>query len=168
MHWVPNGGVLKIAPPNFSFINLTDFCKYKDFFKKLNAHNFFNFKARLLIFWVIGHANDLVTWYDWHNDWTRVSPVLGCGSFRPTPMKIPRSNTPWLIGLNNKQWYLAPDMCFFLVTCFILTVEVLPCFGYSECFFYHYLFMCLISIGKCVPVREKIFDMNIKTSVCLF
>ena len=95
----PNGGVLKIAPPNFSFINLTDSCKFQDFLKKWNAHNFFIFKARLLIFWVIGHANDLVTWYDWHNDWTRLSPVLGCGSLRPPPMKISRSNTPWLIGL---------------------------------------------------------------------
>ena len=34
------------------------------------------------IFWVIGHSNDLVTWYDCHNDWTRLSPVLGYGSFR--------------------------------------------------------------------------------------
>ena len=100
VHRAPNGGVLKIAPPNFSFINLTDSCKFQDFLKKWNAHNFFIFKARLLIFWVIGHANDLVTWYDWHNDWTRLSPVLGCGSLRPPPMKISRSNTPWLIGLS--------------------------------------------------------------------
>ena len=64
VHRVPNGGVLKIAPPNFSFINWTDSCKFKDFLKTWNAHNFFIFKARLLIFWVIGHANDLVTWYD--------------------------------------------------------------------------------------------------------
>ena len=41
---------------------------------------FFIFKARLLIFWVIGHVNDLVTWYDCHDDQARLSPVLGCGS----------------------------------------------------------------------------------------
>ena len=79
MHRVPNGGILKVAPPNFSFVNLTDSCEFKDFLKKLNAHNFFIFKARLLIFWVIGHANDLVTWYDWHNNGTRLSLVLAVG-----------------------------------------------------------------------------------------
>ena len=77
MHRAPNGGVLEIAPPNFSFINLTVF------FKKWNANIFFIFKARLFNFWVIGHVNDLVTWYDCHNDRTRLSPVLGCGSLTP-------------------------------------------------------------------------------------
>ena len=45
-----------------------------------------------------------------------------------------------------------------------MTPEVLACFSDSECF-YHFLFMC---IGECVPIREKILDMNIKTSVCFF
>ena len=85
VHRAPNGGVLKIAPPNFSFINLTDSCKFQDFLKKWNAHIFFIFKARLLIFWVIGHVNDLVTWYDCHDDRTRLSPDLGCGSLRHPP-----------------------------------------------------------------------------------
>ena len=43
----------------------------------------FIFKARLLIFWLIGHSNDLVTWYACHNDRTRLTPGLGCGSLRP-------------------------------------------------------------------------------------
>ena len=83
MHRALHGGVLKIAPPNFSFIFSLYFCKLKDFFKKWNAHNFFIFKARLLIFWVISHLIDLVTWYECHDDRTRLSPVLGCGSLRP-------------------------------------------------------------------------------------
>ena len=32
----------------------------------------------LLIFWIIGHTHDLITWYDFHNDRTGLSPVLGC------------------------------------------------------------------------------------------
>ena len=87
VHWAPNSSILKIAPPNFFFINLTDFCNFKYFFKKWNAHIFFILKARLFIFWVIGHANDLVRWYDCYNDWPRLSPVLGCGSLRPPPWK---------------------------------------------------------------------------------
>ena len=72
MHRGPNGGILKIAPPNFSFINLTDLCKFKDFFKNKNAHIFFIFKARLLIFWVIGfnfnwlNINPAKFWKDLH------------------------------------------------------------------------------------------------------
>ena len=31
-----------------------------------------------------------------------------------------------------------------------------------------FLFMCLICIGECVPLRDVILDMNIKTSVCFF
>ena len=45
-----------------------------------------------------------------------------------------------------------------------MTLEVLACFSDSECFD-HFLFMC---IGECVPIREKILDMNIKTSACFF
>ena len=43
VHRAPNGGVLKIAPPNFSFINLTDSCKFKDFLKKRKCSYFFYF-----------------------------------------------------------------------------------------------------------------------------
>ena len=49
VHRAPNGAVLKIAPPNFSYINLTDFCKFNDFFKKWNAPKFFIFRARVLM-----------------------------------------------------------------------------------------------------------------------
>ena len=45
-----------------------------------------------------------------------------------------------------------------------MTPEVLACFSDSECF-YHFLFMCLICIGECVSVMEKILVMNIKTSM---
>ena len=55
-------------------------------------------------------------------------------------------------------------MCIFLVASFFMTPEVLACFSQSECFS-HFLFMC---IGECVPIGEKILDMNIKTSVCFF
>ena len=66
---------------------------------------FFIFKARLPIFWVVGHTNYFVKWYDCHNDRTRLSRFLGCGSLRP-PMKISRSNTPWLIGLRTQCLYV--------------------------------------------------------------
>ena len=41
LHRAPNGGLLKIAPSNFSFINLTDSCEFIDFLKKWNAHIIF-------------------------------------------------------------------------------------------------------------------------------
>ena len=45
-----------------------------------------------------------------------------------------------------------------------MTPEVLAYFSDSECF-YHILFMCLICIGECVSVMEKILVMNIKISI---
>ena len=71
---------------------MTDFCTIKDFFKKWNARIFFIFKARLFIFWVIGHANDLVAWYDCHNDQTRLNPVLGCGIHENIMVKYPMTD----------------------------------------------------------------------------
>ena len=65
------------------------------------------------------------------------------------------------------QLKFAPDMCIFLLASFFMTLEVLACFSDIE-HFYHFLFISLISIGECVSVREKILDMNIKTSVCFF
>ena len=62
------------------------------------------------------------------------------------------------------QLRFAPDMCIFLLASFFMTMEVLACFSDSECF-YHFLFMCLICIGECVSVMEKILVMNIKTSM---
>ena len=62
------------------------------------------------------------------------------------------------------QLKFAPDMCIFLLASFFMTPEVLACFSDSECF-YHFLFMCLICIGECVSVMEKILVMNIKTSM---
>ena len=62
------------------------------------------------------------------------------------------------------QLKFAPDMCIFLLASFFMTPEVLACFSESECF-YHFLFMCLICIGECVSVMEKILVMNIKTSM---
>ena len=62
------------------------------------------------------------------------------------------------------QLKFAPDMCIFLLASFFMTQEVLACFSDSECF-YHFLFMCLICIGECVSVMEKILVMNIKTSM---
>ena len=108
MHRAPNGSVLKIAPPNISFINLTDSCKFKDFLKKLNAHIFFIFKARLLIFWAISHANDLVTGCDQHNDRTRLSPVLGCGSLRPPPHENITVKYPMTDRVNELGNVLSP------------------------------------------------------------
>ena len=55
-------------------------------------------------------------------------------------------------------------MCIFLLASFFMTLEVLACFSDSECF-YHFLFMCLICIGECVSVMEKILVLNIKTSM---
>ena len=62
------------------------------------------------------------------------------------------------------QLKFAPDMCIFLLASFFMTPKVLACFSESECF-YHFLFMCLICIGECVSVMEKILVMNIKTSM---
>ena len=62
------------------------------------------------------------------------------------------------------QLKFAPDMCIFLLASFFMTQEVLACFSDSECFYY-FLFMCLICIGECVSLMEKILVMNIKTSM---
>ena len=62
------------------------------------------------------------------------------------------------------QLKFAPDMCIFLLASFLMTPEVLACFSDSECL-YHFLSMCLICIGECVSVMEKIRVMNIKTSM---
>ena len=48
VHRAPNGGVLKITPPNFSFVNLTDF-----FWKSKISYIIFISKTRLLIILVI-------------------------------------------------------------------------------------------------------------------
>ena len=62
------------------------------------------------------------------------------------------------------QLKFAHDMSIFLLASFFMTPEVLACFSDSECF-YHSLFMCLLYIGECVSVMDKILVLDIKTSM---
>ena len=55
----------------------------------------FIFKARLLIFWVIGHTNVLIEWHDFYHNRTMLSPVSGCGSLK-SPIELSGPNSPWL------------------------------------------------------------------------
>ena len=55
--------------------------------------------------------------------------------------------------LNIDIWLLT---CAFFVASFFLTQ---PCFSDSECF-YHFLFMCLICIGECVPLRDVMLRLE--------
>ena len=42
-------------------------CKIKNYFEKIKSHIFISFKARILFFWVFGHSNGLILFYDLHN-----------------------------------------------------------------------------------------------------
>ena len=103
MHPAQNGGHFKITPPNFSFINLKDFCNFKDFSKNSNPHIFLNFKDINSIFCTVIHDNDLIHWCDFRKNRIGVSLVIGCGSLRPPPRNLSRLNTPGLIGLRNPR-----------------------------------------------------------------
>ena len=85
VHPAQNGGHFKITPPNFSFINLKDFCNFKDFSKNSNPHIFLNFKDINSIFCTVNHDNDLIHWCDFRKNRIDVILVIGCGSLRPPP-----------------------------------------------------------------------------------
>ena len=100
VHRAQNGGTFKIAPPDFSFINLKDFRNFKDFCKNSNPHIFLIFEDIHSIFCTVTHDNDLIKWCNFRKNRTGVSPVRGCGSLRPPPRNLSCLNTPGLIGLN--------------------------------------------------------------------
>ena len=63
-----------------------------------------------------------------------------------------------------KHWHLAPDMC----NVHLVGGQFLLDSGGVDMFLWQWMmlsFSFLICIGEGVPVREKILDMNIKTSV---
>ena len=99
MHRAQNGGTFKIAPPDFSLINLKEFCNFKVFSKSSNPHIFLLFGDINFIFCTGTQDNDLIQWCDFRKNRTGVRPVLGCGSLRPPPRNLSRLNTPGLIGL---------------------------------------------------------------------
>ena len=101
VHPTQNGGHFKIAPPNFSFINLKDFRNFKDFAKNSNPHIFLIFEDINSIFCTVTHDNDLIQWCNFRKNRIGVCPVLGCGSLRPPPRNLSRLNTPGLIGLSS-------------------------------------------------------------------
>ena len=85
VHRAQNGGTFKIAPPDFSFINLKNFRNFKDLSKNSNPHIFLIFEDIHSIFCTVTHDNDLIKWCDFRKNRTGVSPVEGCGSLRPPP-----------------------------------------------------------------------------------
>ena len=84
MHWAQNDDTFKIAAPDFSFMNLKEFRNIKDFSQNSNPHIFLIFEDINCIFCTVTHDNDLIQWCIFRKHRIDVSPVLGCGSLRPT------------------------------------------------------------------------------------
>ena len=78
VHLAQNGGTFKIAPPDFSFINLKEFRNFKDFSRNSNPHIFLIFEDINSIFCTGTQDNDLIQWCDFRKNRTGVRPVLGC------------------------------------------------------------------------------------------
>ena len=84
-HPVPNERDFKIAPPKFSFVFITsqsliDFTNFKDFSKNSNPDFFLVFEDIHPIFCTVTHTNNLIRWYDVHDDQTCLRLSTSCGS----------------------------------------------------------------------------------------